>query len=75
MLPALRKASHHFDPEVIQFGTVDCAQHSYVCSQYNVYQYPTTIIYNATKTITYQGSSDENSIVEFINMMKSNYGK
>ncbi|XP_077298577.1 dnaJ homolog subfamily C member 10-like [Arctopsyche grandis] len=73
MLPALRKASNHFEPEVIQFGTVDCAQHSHVCTRYNVNSYPTTAIYNASTVYTFTGESNEKSIIEFIQAMKSNY--
>lgn len=49
--------------------------HSHVCNRYNVHMYPTTAIYNASSVFTFEGDPDEKAIVDFIRMMKYNYGK
>ncbi|KAJ3650312.1 hypothetical protein Zmor_022007 [Zophobas morio] len=69
LMPELRRASQHFDPEQIQFGTVDCTLHRQLCSQHGIGSYPTTILYNGTRTQRFHGVPNEDGIVEFVNDM------
>ena len=75
LMPELRRASQHFDPEQIQFGTVDCTLHRQLCSQHGIGSYPTTILYNGTRTQRFHGVPNEDGIVEFVNDMLTPSGK
>ncbi|XP_022905915.2 dnaJ homolog subfamily C member 10-like [Onthophagus taurus] len=66
LMPELRRASLHFQPAQIQFGTIDCTMYSDLCAKEGIRSYPTTMIYNNSKTLHYHGSPSEHGIVEFI---------
>ncbi|CAH1105266.1 unnamed protein product [Psylliodes chrysocephalus] len=66
LLPELRKASQNFDPEKIQFGTVDCTSHRELCRRQGINSYPTTILYNNSQTNVFHGVPDANSITDFL---------
>lgn len=65
-MPEIRRASQHFDANQLKFGTIDCTLHSSLCSQQGIRSYPTTVLYNATKTHYFHGKLNEEGIVEFI---------
>ncbi|XP_060524130.1 dnaJ homolog subfamily C member 10-like [Cylas formicarius] len=64
--PELRKASLAFEPEVVQFGTVDCTLHRDLCFKEGIHSYPTLTLYNRSQTHRFQGTPSEETIVEFI---------
>ncbi|XP_012257998.2 dnaJ homolog subfamily C member 10-like [Athalia rosae] len=70
-LPELRKASLHFEPSVIQFGTVDCTIHSNVCRQFNIRSYPTAMLVNNSNTNLFSGDKVAANLVEFIIEMRN----
>ena len=47
MMPEFRRSSNLL--ENVQFGTVDCVQHSDLCQKYNIQSYPTQLLLNGTK--------------------------
>ncbi|ERL92534.1 hypothetical protein D910_09847 [Dendroctonus ponderosae] len=66
LTPELRKASQHFEPDVVQFGTVDCTLHRELCFSQSISSYPTMVLYNRSSVQRFQGVPNEGSIVEFI---------
>ncbi|XP_050310725.1 dnaJ homolog subfamily C member 10-like [Anthonomus grandis grandis] len=66
LTPELRKASQHFKPEVVQFGTVDCTLHRELCSSQGISSYPTMYLYNGSSVQRFHGTPNEASIVEFL---------
>ncbi|XP_031332740.1 dnaJ homolog subfamily C member 10-like [Photinus pyralis] len=69
LLPEMRKASQHFQPESVQFGTIDCTLHSSLCSYEGIRAYPTTRFYNRSKIHHFHGVPNEQGIVEFVENM------
>ncbi|KAK4883034.1 hypothetical protein RN001_006353 [Aquatica leii] len=69
LLPEMRKASQHFEPENVQFGTIDCTLHSNLCSYEGIRAYPTTRFYNGSKIHHFHGVPNEEGIVEFVENM------
>lgn len=74
-MPELRRASLHFTPDAIKFGTIDCTQHSQLCSQEGIRSYPTTMMYNGSKVQFFHGSPNEDTIVEFVQDMLNPTGR
>ncbi|XP_046422638.1 dnaJ homolog subfamily C member 10-like isoform X1 [Neodiprion fabricii] len=70
-LPELRKASLHFEPSVVHFGTVDCTVHSTICRQFNIRSYPTAMLVNNSNTNLFSGDKIAASLVEFITEMQN----
>ncbi|XP_023649546.1 dnaJ homolog subfamily C member 10-like isoform X2 [Paramormyrops kingsleyae] len=68
LLPELRKASIWLFGQ-LKFGTLDCTMHDTVCTMYNIQAYPTTVIFNQSKTHHYEGHHSASSILEFIEDM------
>ncbi|CAH1121720.1 unnamed protein product [Ceutorhynchus assimilis] len=66
LTPELRKASQHFDSEIVQFGTIDCTLHRELCSSQQINSYPSMFLYNGSNIKMFQGTPNEVSIVEFI---------
>ncbi|XP_066146223.1 dnaJ homolog subfamily C member 10-like [Euwallacea fornicatus] len=66
LTPELRKASQHFEPEVVQFGSIDCTLHRELCFTQSINSYPSMKLYNGTKIQNFQGVPDELGIVDFI---------
>lgn len=75
LIPELRKASQHFGPESVQFGTIDCTLHSNLCSNEGIRAYPTTRLYNGTQIHHFHGVPNEQGIVEFVEHMIHPVGK
>ncbi|KAF5269548.1 hypothetical protein FQR65_LT17955 [Abscondita terminalis] len=69
LLPEIRKASQHFQPENVQFGTIDCTLHSSLCSYEGIRAYPTTRFYNGSQIHHFHGVPNEEGIVEFVENM------
>ncbi|KAF5284025.1 hypothetical protein FQA39_LY17158 [Lamprigera yunnana] len=69
LLPEMRKASQHFTPDNVQFGTIDCTLHSKLCSYEGIRAYPTTRFYNGSKIHHFHGVPNEDGIVEFVENM------
>ncbi|XP_048873193.1 dnaJ homolog subfamily C member 10-like isoform X2 [Brienomyrus brachyistius] len=65
LLPELRKASIELFGQ-LKFGTLDCTMHDALCTMYNIQAYPTTVIFNQSKTHHYEGHHSASSILEFI---------
>lgn len=74
-MPEIRRASQHFSPENVQFGTIDCTLHNTLCSREGVTAYPTTVLYNGSKTHHFHGMPNEQSIVEFVQDMLNPLGR
>ncbi|KAJ8970385.1 hypothetical protein NQ314_001253, partial [Rhamnusium bicolor] len=69
LLPELRKASQEFEPEKIQFGTIDCTLHRTLCTKEGINSYPTLVLYNGTQTQFFHGVPNSASIAEFVRDM------
>lgn len=69
LMPQIRKASQHFQPSQIKFGTIDCTMHQSLCASENIRSYPTTMIYQKGDKHLYHGALNENEIVEYIQEM------
>ncbi|CAL4084368.1 unnamed protein product, partial [Meganyctiphanes norvegica] len=65
LLPEFRKASRLVE-EPVMFGSIDCTAHSGLCNQFNIRQYPTTILYNNSIPHSYTCFHTANQIVEFV---------
>lgn len=68
-MPEIRKASQQFQPEVVQFGTIDCTSHRTLCQNEGITSYPTVILYNRSQVHRFLGMPTEPSMVEFIRDM------
>lgn len=75
MLPEIRRASQHFKPENVRFGTIDCTLHSSFCAREGIRAYPTTRLYNGSQIHHFHGVPNENGIVEFVEYMLHPIGK
>ncbi|CAG9826607.1 unnamed protein product [Diabrotica balteata] len=69
LLPVLRKASQNFDSQKVQFGTIDCTSHMNLCRSQGINSYPTSILYNNSKTHHFHGSPDARSIIDYLDDM------
>ncbi|KAL1491528.1 hypothetical protein ABEB36_012112 [Hypothenemus hampei] len=66
LTPELRKASQHFEPEILQFGTIDCTLHRDLCARESIKSYPTMMLYNGSNVQRFLGTPNEAGIVDFI---------
>ncbi|KAL3276716.1 hypothetical protein HHI36_012086 [Cryptolaemus montrouzieri] len=66
LLPELRRASQHFDKNILQFGTIDCTLHRSLCAREGITAYPTTILYYGSKIERFHGVPNEDGIINFI---------
>ena len=64
-LPEFRKASTLIGGQV-SFGTVDCTNHPRVCSQHGIRSYPSTLVFNNTKSHKYQGNQNAQELADFV---------
>ncbi|XP_017779588.1 PREDICTED: dnaJ homolog subfamily C member 10-like [Nicrophorus vespilloides] len=70
LMPEMRRASQHFNPEQVKFGTIDCTLHTGLCNREGIRSYPTTVFYNGTKPKQhFHGTLSESGIVEFVDDM------
>ncbi|XP_018335053.1 dnaJ homolog subfamily C member 10-like [Agrilus planipennis] len=69
LMPEIRKASQHFSPENVKFGTIDCTLHTNLCSREGVMSYPTTTWHNGSKVHHFRGVLNERGIIEFVEDM------
>jgi DnaJ homolog subfamily C member 10 len=69
LLPEFRKASTLDSADLVAFATVDCAINQRLCEQYNVFSYPTTMLYNGTTPHSYHGQHNAHEINDFIQVL------
>ncbi|XP_043931188.1 dnaJ homolog subfamily C member 10 isoform X2 [Protopterus annectens] len=65
LLPELRKASRQLNGQ-LHFGTLDCTIHESLCNTYNIRAYPTTLVFNQSSVLEYEGHHSAEQILEFI---------
>lgn len=75
LMPEVRKASQEFDPEKIQFGTIDCSLHRNLCARQGIDSYPTIILYNNSQVHKFHSVLSAAAITEFVNDMLNPIGK
>ncbi|CAF0886173.1 unnamed protein product [Didymodactylos carnosus] len=65
LLPEFRKVSKKIGDQ-INFGTVDCTIHNFLCQEQNIHSYPTTIVYNQSTPHQFHGQYSEQAIMNYV---------
>merc|ERR1712013_125362 len=66
LLPEFRRASTLTGEQRVIFGTIDCSIHPRFCSQLQVRQYPSLVLYNRGRTHYYHGRYQHQDIADFV---------
>lgn len=66
LLPELRKASHSLVELGVRIGTIDCTAHVNACQKAGVGSYPTSIVFNASRTNAFVGYHSADELVQFV---------
>eukprot|EP00794_Sanderia_malayensis_P017549 gene17549-19299_t len=66
LLPEWRKAGKQMGDRTANFGTVDCTTHRYLCQQYSIRSYPTSVFFNNSEPHSISGFHSADDLIEFI---------
>ena len=66
LLPEFRRASTLTKEQRVIFGTIDCSIHPRFCSQLQVRQYPSLVLYNRDRKHYYHGRYQHQDIADFV---------